>query len=154
MLRRRLPRSVDQDELTSDGQLGLLIAAGRFDPTRGVPFRAYAYPRVLGAMIDGLRRRAWGRRVAGVIGRREELDPDGRSVPDPEFARIDAMDETRTILTGLPVRRREVLEMYYLDEMSLRAIAQVLRVTESRLSQLLGSARRAARERETNRRAA
>src|SRR5690606_27303369 len=39
----------------SYGREGLLDAARRFDPTRGVPFRAYANFRVKGAIIDGVR---------------------------------------------------------------------------------------------------
>lgn len=43
------------DDLVSFGREGLLIAARRYDPSRGVPFRAYAQYRVRGSMIDGLR---------------------------------------------------------------------------------------------------
>ena len=42
-------------ELLSYGREGLLDAARRFDPERGVPFRGYANYRVRGAIIDGLR---------------------------------------------------------------------------------------------------
>src|SRR5690606_300924 len=42
---------------------GLLDAARRFDPARGVSFRTFAYYRVRGAMLDGLRKMgAWSRR--------------------------------------------------------------------------------------------
>ncbi len=47
--------SLELDELVSYGREGLLLAARRFDSTRGVPFRAYAYYRVHGAIIDGIR---------------------------------------------------------------------------------------------------
>ncbi len=56
---RRLQRSVggnaDFDELRSWGAEGLLQAAKRFDPSRGVPFGAFARARITGAMVDGLR---------------------------------------------------------------------------------------------------
>ena len=45
-------------ELVSYGREGLLEAARRFDPARGVPFRGYASFRVRGAIIDGIRRSA------------------------------------------------------------------------------------------------
>lgn len=49
-----LGRSVDFDELVSLGSIGLIQAADRFDPNRGVKFRTFAYYRIRGAMYDGL----------------------------------------------------------------------------------------------------
>ena len=46
---------VEFDDLVGTGREGLLDAARRFDPARGVPFRAYANIRVYGAMLDALR---------------------------------------------------------------------------------------------------
>jgi RNA polymerase sigma factor for flagellar operon FliA len=46
---------VEIDELVQNGMIGLLGAWDRFDPSLGVPFEAYAYYRVRGAMIDELR---------------------------------------------------------------------------------------------------
>lgn len=48
--------AVELEELRSFGREGLLDAARRFDPSRGVPFRAYATYRVRGSIVDGLRR--------------------------------------------------------------------------------------------------
>jgi RNA polymerase sigma factor FliA len=54
-------------ELESCGNEGLLDAARRFDPSRLVPFRSYAYVRIRGAILDGVRaimplpRRTWER---------------------------------------------------------------------------------------------
>lgn len=50
-----LPRHRLED-LEGAGQEGLMSAAQRFDPSRGVPFRRFANHRVRGAMIDALRR--------------------------------------------------------------------------------------------------
>lgn len=52
---RRLPASVDEDELVSSGVLGLMDAIRLFDPARGVRFEQFAARRVRGAMTDGLR---------------------------------------------------------------------------------------------------
>lgn len=52
---RAIGRGVDLDELRSFGREGLLDAARRFDPERGVPFKSYANYRVRGAVIDGVR---------------------------------------------------------------------------------------------------
>jgi RNA polymerase sigma factor for flagellar operon FliA len=52
---RAIGQAVDLDELVSYGREGLLDAARRYDPSRGVPFRAYANYRVRGAVLDGVR---------------------------------------------------------------------------------------------------
>jgi RNA polymerase sigma factor for flagellar operon FliA len=52
---RELGASLDIDELKNFGREGLLDAARRFDPSRGVPFRGYASFRVRGAILDGVR---------------------------------------------------------------------------------------------------
>lgn len=53
---KRLPPSVEADELVNIGVLGLLDAWDRFDSSKGVPFRAYAEMRIKGQIIDSLRR--------------------------------------------------------------------------------------------------
>lgn len=45
-------------EMVSFGREGLLDAARRYDPERGVPFRRFAHYRVRGAVLDGMRRHA------------------------------------------------------------------------------------------------
>jgi RNA polymerase sigma factor for flagellar operon FliA len=55
----RLPPAVEIEDLVHDGVVGLLDAADRFDPDRGVQFRTYAETRIRGAILDGLRRLDW-----------------------------------------------------------------------------------------------
>ena len=54
-LRTRMPDSVDQDDLVSDGVLGLMDAIERFEPARGLSFQTFAVPRIRGSIIDGMR---------------------------------------------------------------------------------------------------
>ena len=54
-LKRSLGRVAELDDMISYGQAGLLAAARRYDPERGVPFRAFANFRIRGAMLDGVR---------------------------------------------------------------------------------------------------
>lgn len=52
----QLPRGVDGENLESAGILGLVEAAGHFDPTRKIEFRSFSYQRIRGAILDELRR--------------------------------------------------------------------------------------------------
>jgi RNA polymerase sigma factor for flagellar operon FliA len=56
---RKLPPSVELDDLISCGQIGLGEAARDFDPSRGSRFSTYAYYRIRGAIYDGLSKMAW-----------------------------------------------------------------------------------------------
>jgi RNA polymerase sigma factor for flagellar operon FliA len=59
-LARRLHRVVgiaDLDDLVGDGSIGLIRAVDRFDPTRGPLLETYARKMIVGAMLNGLRRR-------------------------------------------------------------------------------------------------
>lgn len=51
----RVPSSVDLDDLIGAGVLGLIDAVDRFDPSRAIPFEAYARTRIHGAILDALR---------------------------------------------------------------------------------------------------
>jgi RNA polymerase sigma factor FliA len=55
----RLHASVDANDLISDGVLGLLDAADKFNPALGVSFRTYAQYRIRGAILDNLRNQDW-----------------------------------------------------------------------------------------------
>ncbi len=58
-LAARLPSSVDVDDLMQSGMMGLLEAAGNFDPERGASFETYAGIRIRGAMLDDIRKHDW-----------------------------------------------------------------------------------------------
>ena len=49
------PRHADREELAQAAALGLVEAALRFDPTRGVPFDRWANTRIRGAVVDAIR---------------------------------------------------------------------------------------------------
>ena len=55
-LAAKLPHGIDLENLEAAGTLGLVEAANRFEPERGIQFRTFAYTRVRGAILDELRR--------------------------------------------------------------------------------------------------
>jgi RNA polymerase sigma factor FliA len=70
MIYPRVKDHVELDELVALGNAGLAEAASRYAPDRGASFQTFAWYRVQGAIIDGLRRssslprRVWARLVA------------------------------------------------------------------------------------------
>jgi RNA polymerase sigma factor for flagellar operon FliA len=194
-LASRLPSQVEISELISVGVLGLIDAAGRFKPSLGVPFDAYARRRIHGAMLDSLRDLDWAPRavrkmrrdVDGTMGRlRSELgrEPETNEiasalkVSEPEYDRMldklrsaDLATIRRTTTGGsaaetlevaidpsegpharlerkelrehlaraivqLPEREKQILALYYEQDLTLAEIGEVIGVGESRVSQL------------------
>ncbi|MBV9508144.1 MAG: sigma-70 family RNA polymerase sigma factor [Acidobacteriia bacterium] len=55
---RKFP-SLERDEVRGAAELGLVEAAGSFDPSRGVLFKTFAYYRIRGSIYDNLRKMGW-----------------------------------------------------------------------------------------------
>ncbi len=53
--RRFIGLSADREDFIQNANIGLLEAIDRFDPARGIAFRAYATARVRGAVFNGVR---------------------------------------------------------------------------------------------------
>lgn len=54
-----LPPHLDRDDLRSAAVIGLISAAERFDPGRGVQFKTFAEQRIRGTIMDELRAQDW-----------------------------------------------------------------------------------------------
>jgi RNA polymerase sigma factor for flagellar operon FliA len=55
----KLPPHLDQQDLMSAAIIGLITAADRFDPSRGIQFKTYAEKRIKGTIMDELRSLDW-----------------------------------------------------------------------------------------------
>ncbi|HEX2678336.1 MAG TPA: sigma-70 family RNA polymerase sigma factor [Polyangiales bacterium] len=93
--RAQLALDTPIEDLVAFGFQGLLDARRRFDSSKGVPFRSFAYYRVRGAMLDGVRamarlpRRAYARlRAAEAVDQLGEATAESLAGqrPSPEFA--------------------------------------------------------------------
>lgn len=192
-LAHRIPAQVELSELISVGVLGLIDAAGRYRPSLGVPFDAFARRRIHGAMLDALRELDWAprslrkmrRRVDSTVAQlrhdlkrepKEEEIATALDITEPEYNRVldqlrsadlalikrsssDGRDELEVAvdpdegphahlerselrdllaeaITELPERERQILSLYYHEELTLAEIGQVIGVGESRVSQL------------------
>lgn len=88
----RLPNSVDVNDLTQAGMMGLIEAYKRFETSKGASFETYAGIRIRGSIMDEIRKTDWaprsvrrnGRAVTAAI---QELEAKaGRDVTDMEVA--------------------------------------------------------------------
>ena len=88
----RLPRHVEREELIRAGMLGLVEAAGRYEPDRGVSFPSFASQRIRGAMLDQMRAVDWAPRSLRAKAREVEATEQnlasrlGRSPDQTELA--------------------------------------------------------------------
>ena len=74
-LRAQFDLTCELDDLIAFGNQGLLEAMSRFDPSRGVQMNTFAYYRIRGAVLDGVRRMAYlPRRIHQKIRAAESLD--------------------------------------------------------------------------------
>lgn len=73
--RVQLAVECEVEDLVAFAYQGLLEARKRFDPTRGVQFKSFAYYRVRGALVDGIRAMAYlPRRAYARLKAAEALD--------------------------------------------------------------------------------
>ena len=174
---RRVPRSVQREDLVAAGSMGLLQALRSQKHTCPEMLTAYARIRIRGAVIDELRRHDWSprrRRTSGpsavtkspsivaapgapaarptceeksgvvVIGF-DDLPPthslreEGPSPLEQVEFRRSSVDVRRAV-DMLPPRERTIVRMRYFDDVSSKAIASTLGLSEARVSQLLARA--------------
>lgn len=93
-LYKKINGAIEYDELVSFGTIGLMQAAERYDEDSGAAFTTYAYYRIHGEMVDGVRalaplpRSAWRRHCARTAvveqdERREEPEPATPGAEEP-----------------------------------------------------------------------
>jgi RNA polymerase sigma factor FliA len=105
-MRAGLPAYVDQDDLISDGVMGLMDAIEKFEPDRGLQFRTYAVPRIRGAIKDGLRSSDWVPRMV-----RENLR-DIEAATTTLAHRLGRRPKEAELAEEMEVSREELRRMY------------------------------------------
>ncbi len=162
-LRSELALRGDLDDLIAFGFGGLLEAKARFDPSRGVRFQTFAYHRVRGAMLDGVRkmteipRRAHERFLAEAAVAPTAVPSDlekasarmsglaeatvlqgrfGTESPEAALARSESVSRLLTALPALSERQRMLIRGFYFEGRSLDHLARELGISRSWASRL------------------
>jgi RNA polymerase sigma factor for flagellar operon FliA len=103
-LKRTLGRTIEFEDLVAYGTKGLLEAADRFDPAQGASFTTFAYYRVRGAMLDGLRTMGWYSRADYARYRAEERANEylqNQSERDTAGKQAGATSDSASALDGI-----------------------------------------------------
>jgi RNA polymerase sigma factor FliA len=116
----KVPPGVDYADLFGAGILGLIDAAGKFDPSHGVKFKTFAEYRIRGAILDSLRGLDWAprnlrtksRRMLAVCGSLEQRL--GRTATEEEKCNALGIDlaeyyKCNDYMVGLNVNSLETL---------------------------------------------
>jgi len=62
---------------------------------------------------------------------------DSHRQPDAIVEHAEFMGAVTAAIEGLPEREQLIMQLYYVEELNLKEIGEVLEVSESRVSQLL-----------------
>ena len=174
-LRAELSLHGELEDLVAFGFGGLLEAHQRFDPGRGVRFQTFAYHRVRGAMLDGVRkmarlsRRAHERareadacsptacprppvpletvfaRVSAGLTTAGPLHSHPSGSPEQVLLQHESVTRLLSAMAQLPERQRLVVRAHYFDCRSLEDIAAELGISRSWASRLHTGALRSLR---------
>ncbi len=129
---RRLPSSVQLDDLIQAGSLGLIDAARRFGPHRNLPFPQYARIRITGAIFDSLRELDWASRYCRT--RQQKLDNAtraleiklGRKPDSDEVADSMGMDLNTFYEFAQAVQNRQEVEFATQDDTDHRGVQEMV----------------------------
>ncbi len=128
-----LPAIIDQEDLESYGVFGLLEAVEKYNPDLGSSFKAYAYSRIRGAMIDEIRKLNWVPRTVWqkmqlLNSTREKLyRKHGDNVPDEMLA--EAMGISLIELHKL-AGQANLLSLSSLDEVAPGTDGETVRLVD------------------------
>ena len=180
-----------RQSLYSAGIVGLVEAANNFDPSRGIPFRTFSYPRIRGAIVDEMRKFSpVSQEVLRQIGIIKTIYQKSNPPVTPEYLakqsgltleqvlicleamrflkpqnwndlhctihsswqtqddspeRLVERSEMESLIADgietLPKKERLIFTLYYVEELTLVEIGEVINLSESRVSRLLSSAK-------------
>jgi len=96
---KRIGYAISENELASYGVNGLYKSLDNFDETRGVKFETYAYQKIQGSMLDGMRSDDWVPRSVRIKhstiekGREKLEQKCGRRVTEDEILQVLDFDQ-------------------------------------------------------------
>lgn len=116
-----------EGEFTSAACWGLVLAAGEFDPSRGIAFWSYAWYRIRGTLSTEIAK------VKRLRGCHRRVDAYER---DDHIADSDRRNEIALAVRTLPPRLRHLMKLIYFDGLNQTQAAKRLGIVQARVSVL------------------
>ncbi len=145
---------IDEKDFFQFGIEGLNEAVDRFDPGFGTKFETYAIQRIRGRILDEIRRHQKKVKLddetevkqVNVSLNESYMDEDGpqlyetmaddNDTPEESFAKNETKQLLLDALQNLNERDRLIITLYYYEELGYKEIADLLKITVSRVSQI------------------
>ena len=141
MARRYARRREEFDDLVQAGSVGLVKAATRFDPSRGVAFATFVTPTVEGEIRRQLRERSKG---TSTVSDPVTLAADEAAAESASDHESLATSEYRILLAGglrtLDPREQQIVFLRFHADMTERQIAGKVGISQAHVSRLLEGA--------------
>lgn len=139
-LARRLAAGIPRygmltDELDSEAQYLLVLAASVYDPGRGVPFREWAAWFIIRRLRENLRRKSLRDSTHSQLPEQFDTNAPNES-PEEIVDRRIVREEVRRAVAMLPARKRAIVQLRYNEDMSHRSVGREVGLQSSRTGQL------------------
>lgn len=125
---KKLPNHIDINELNSSAQLGLVLAAQKYDSKICDNFEPYAKTVIFGSIIDNLRTLSWGNKKQ--IVNFEVIDFD--IVDKHKFSNYESF-----IPSIISKYDKEILDQYFIQGLSLNEISLKFSIHRSKVNRII-----------------
>lgn len=133
----------DLEDLAQEGTIGLIKAAGSFDPSRGTAYSTYAVKCIECEILMYLRKEKKHRTSS--ISLDQKMDVDGSKISfkdmvgreDPEIEMVCEKEALRQRISELDPEDVRLIWMYYVQEMKQAQIARQLGIGQAQVSRRL-----------------
>ena len=133
----------DLEDLAQEGTIGLIKAAGSFDPSRGTAYSTYAVKCIECEILRYLRKEKKHR--TNSISLDQKMDVDGSKISfkdmvgreDPEIEMVCEKEALRQRISELDPEDVRLIWMYYVQEMKQAQIARQLGIGQAQVSRRL-----------------
>lgn len=148
---KKVPEFILLEDLVSEGQIALIEAAQRFDPTKSDNFPAYAAKRIWGSVMDHLRsfdtltraqraemKRAQVEFSGGEVSLSEYFDcEDGGPSPHDILVKKEQAESLHRAMAKLTPRHAKAIQHYYFEHLNYKQVGKKLNVGESMACRLV-----------------